>query len=59
MDSTKIALIVHVSRKYILPVVIGGFVVWLITNELEDWADVVCSAAAAMAIAVEACADVR
>jgi len=55
MDSTKIALIVHISRKYIAPVVIGGFVVWLVTNELNDWADVVCSAAAAMAIAVEAC----
>lgn len=55
MDSTKIAIIVHVSRKYVLPVVIGGLVVWLVTNELEDWAEVVCSAAAAAAIAVEAC----
>ncbi len=55
MDSTKIALIVHISRKYIAPVVIGGLVVWLISNELGDWADVVCSAAAALAIGVEAC----
>lgn len=55
MDSTKIALIVHISRKYIAPVALGGLVVWLVSNELSDWADVVCSAAAAMAIAVEAC----
>lgn len=55
MDSTKIALIVHVSRKYVLPVLVGGLVVWLVSNELNDWAEVVCSAAAALAIAVEAC----
>lgn len=55
MDSTKIALIVHISRKYIAPVVIGGLVVWLVSNELKDWAEVVCSGAAAMAILVEAC----
>lgn len=55
MDSTKITLIIHITRKYIAPVVLGGLVVWLVTNELNDWAEVVCSAAAALAIAVEAC----
>lgn len=55
MDSTKIALIVHISRKYIIPVALGGLVVWLVSHELNDWADVVCSVAAALAIAVEAC----
>lgn len=55
MDSTKLALIVHVTRKYLAPVVLGAIVVWLVANELGDWADVVCSAAAALAIAVEAC----
>jgi hypothetical protein len=55
MDSTKLALIVHVARKYVAPVVLGALVVWLVANELGDWADVVCSAAAALAIAVEAC----
>jgi hypothetical protein len=55
MDTTKLAIIVHVSRKYIAPVVLGAVVVWLVANELGDWADVVCSAASALAIAVEAC----
>jgi hypothetical protein len=55
MDSTKIALIVHVGRKYIAPIVLGSLVVWLIANELGDWADVVCSASAALAIYVEQC----
>lgn len=55
MDGTKIALIIHVSRKYLAPVLIGGLVVWLVANELGDWADAVCSVASAMAIAVEAC----
>ena len=55
MDSTKFGIIVYVTRKYIAPVAIGALVVWLVANELGDWADVVCSAAAALAIAVEAC----
>lgn len=55
MDSTKLAIIVHVTRKYIAPAVIGAVVVWLVANELGDWADVVCSASAALAIAVESC----
>jgi len=55
MDSAKLAIIVHVSRKYIAPVALGALVVWLVANELGDWADVVCSAAGALAIAVEAC----
>ena len=55
MDSTKVAFIIHISRKYIAPVLLGALVVWLVSNELDDWAEVVCSAAAAMAIAVEAC----
>lgn len=58
MDSTKLAIIVHVVRKYVAPVAIGALVVWLVANELGDWADVVCSGAAAMAIAVEACQNV-
>ena len=54
MDSTTITLIIHITRKYIAPVVLGGLVVWLVTNALNEWAEVVCSAAAALAIAVEA-----
>lgn len=58
MDSTKFALIVHITRKYVAPVFLGAVVVWLVANELGDWADVVCSFAGALAIAVEACSDV-
>lgn len=55
MDSAKFAIIVHVFRKYVAPALIGALVVWLVANELGDWADVVCSTAGALAIAVEAC----
>jgi len=55
MDSTKFAIILHVTRKYVAPALIGALVVWLVANELGDWADVVCSFAGALAIAVEAC----
>ena len=48
-------LIIHITRKNISPVVLGGLLVWLVTNEINDWAEVVCSAAASLAIAVEAC----
>lgn len=55
MDSAKLAIIVHVIRKYIAPAIIGAFVVWLVANEFSDWADVVCSVSAALAIGVEQC----
>lgn len=55
MDTTKLSIIIHVMRKYVAPVVLGALVVWLVANELGDWADVVCSVAGALAIAVEAC----
>lgn len=55
MDSAKLAIIVHITRKYVAPVALGAVVVWLVANELGDWADVVCSVAGALAIAVEAC----
>ena len=55
MDSIKWSLIVHILRKYVAPVALGALVVWLVANELGDWADVVCAGASAMAIAVEAC----
>lgn len=56
MDTLKLSVIVHVTRKYVAPVALGALVVWLVANELGDWADVVCSVAGALAIAVEACA---
>jgi hypothetical protein len=56
MDSIKLSVIIHVTRKYVAPVALGALVVWLVANELGDWADVVCSVAGALAIAVEACA---
>jgi len=55
MDTIKWSLIVHILRKYVAPVTIGALVVWLVANELGDWADVVCASATALGIAVEAC----
>jgi hypothetical protein len=57
MDSIKWSLIVHIFRKYVAPVALGALVVWLVANELGDWADVVCAGASALAIAVEACSN--
>lgn len=58
MDSIKWGLIVHILRKYVAPIALGAIVVWLVANELGDWADVVCASATALAIAVEACNNV-
>jgi hypothetical protein len=58
MDSIRWSLIIHIFRKYVAPVAIGALVVWLVANELGDWADVVCASAGALAIAVEACTNV-
>ena len=57
MDSIKWSVIVHILRKYVAPVAIGALVVWLVANELGDWAGVVCAGADALAIAVEACTN--
>lgn len=55
MDSAKLAIIVHVFRKYIAPVLIGALVVWLVANEFGDWAIAVCGVADALAIHVKDC----
>ena len=59
MDSAKLALIMHILRKYIAPVFIGALVVWLIANELGDWAVAVCGVADALAIHVKDCGGLQ
>jgi hypothetical protein len=39
-------------RRYVLPILL---VTWLLANNHPDFADAVCSVAAGLAIAVEAC----
>ena len=45
-------------RRYVLPILLGVVVTWLLANNHPDFADAVCSVAAGLAIAVESC-DVR
>jgi hypothetical protein len=42
-------------RRFVLPVAIGALVTWLVANNHPHFADAVCSIAAGLAIAVEAC----
>jgi hypothetical protein len=42
-------------RRVVLPVAIGSLVTWLVANNYPDFADAVCSIAAGLGIAVEAC----
>ena len=42
-------------RRYVLPIVLGIVVTWLLAHNHPDFADAVCSVAAGLAIAVEAC----
>jgi hypothetical protein len=59
MDSAKLALIVHVTRKYVAPVIIGALVVWLVANEFGDWAVAVCGVADALAIYTKDCMELK
>ena len=42
-------------RRFVLPVAIGALVTWLVAHNHPHFADAVCSVAAGLAIAVEAC----
>lgn len=42
-------------RRYVLPILIGVMVTWLAAHNHPDFADALCSVAAGLAIAVEAC----
>jgi hypothetical protein len=42
-------------RRYVLPIILGVIVTWLVANNHPDFADAVCSVASGLAIAVEAC----
>jgi hypothetical protein len=42
-------------RRFVLPVVLGMLVTWLVANNHPDFADATCSLAKGLAIAVEAC----
>lgn len=42
-------------RRFVLPIGIGALVTWLVAHNHPHFADAVCSVAAGLAIAVEAC----
>jgi hypothetical protein len=42
-------------RRYVLPIVLGIIVTWLLAHNHRDFADAVCSVARGMSIAVEKC----
>jgi hypothetical protein len=59
MDTTKLALVIHIMRKYVAPVLVGALVVWLIANEFTDWAIAVCGVADALAIYTKDCMELQ
>ena len=42
-------------RRYVLPILLGVVVTWLLANNHPEFADAVCSVAAGLGIGVEAC----
>lgn len=55
MKAIKEILAMAAVRRFVLPVAIGALVTWLVAHNHPHFADAVCSLAAALAIAVEAC----
>lgn len=55
MRKIEWATIIYVARKFGLPLVFGGLVMWLISHGYNDWANVVCSIGDAIAIEVKEC----
>lgn len=51
----KSILAASVVRKYVLPIVLGALVTWLVANNHPDFADAICSASAGFDIEVEKC----
>lgn len=42
-------------KRFALPVLIGGLVLWLINNGLSNWADIVCDISINLGIVVAEC----
>ncbi len=55
LDNAKLAIILGVIRRTAIPIIIGATVGWLASHGYNNWADVVCSVADAMAVYVEEC----
>lgn len=53
--NAKLAIYLGIIKRFILPVVVGATVVWLIANNYADWADAVCSVSHAMGLDVTEC----
>ena len=53
--NVKITALMFAIRKFGLPILLGGITGWLVHHGYDNWADVSCSVADALAVHVEEC----
>jgi hypothetical protein len=53
--NAKLAITLATVKRFVLPVVVGTAVVWLVSNGYDDWASALCSASDAVGINVTEC----
>jgi hypothetical protein len=51
----RVTIIIGIIRKYAIPTMLGGLVLWLIANGYNDWVPVVCGAADNLGFVVGEC----
>jgi hypothetical protein len=51
----KYAIYIGLFKRFAAPVIIGGLVVWLMHNGLDNWASIVCDISANLGIFVSEC----
>lgn len=56
--NAKFFIIMGIVKRFIVPVVVGAAVGWLIANGYNHWADAVCSIGDALGLDVTECKSV-
>lgn len=56
LDNAKLAIVVAVLKRAVVPILVGATVGWLIAHGYNNWADAVCSVSNAAGIPVTECA---
>ena len=51
----KYAIYFGLLKRFALPIIIGGLVLWLINNGFSSWADIVCDISTNLGIYVAEC----
>ena len=51
----KYAIYIGLLKRFALPVIIGGLVLWLINNGFSSWANIVCDISNNLGIYVSEC----